>query len=114
MSLSIQNWVNQLISFVGMIIITIGIYSLMMSFGWNEFQSILIIYPIAVFVIGLVYYVLCKSLWIGPVAILIGGIFSVFLFMNTSFWIWTMIYTVISLLGSLVGKAVRQYHKQNA
>ncbi|WP_163971192.1 DUF2651 family protein [Oceanobacillus halotolerans] len=102
----IQKKVNRMTLFAILIGVLIGIYGSMMFFNMNEFQSILIIYPIATFLIGFLSYILFKNIWIGPVATLVGGLFSVFIFVNITFLTWMIVYTAISLLGSLIGKGV--------
>ncbi|WP_171038262.1 zf-HC2 domain-containing protein [Aquibacillus sediminis] len=108
----IKSKINNMMLIAVLIGVLVGIYGSMMFLNINEFQSILMIYPIATFFIGLLSFILFKKLWIGPSVTLLGGIISVLIFMNLTFWIWIIVYTIISLLGALVGKGVLYFSKR--
>ncbi|GAA0437426.1 hypothetical protein GCM10008983_12830 [Lentibacillus halophilus] len=102
----IKNSKNQMVLFAVLLGVLFGVYSSMMLFQINEFIAILIFYPVATFVIGLLASLVLKNSWIGPLATLLSSIGSMFLFMNVSFAVWIAVYVVLSLLGSLLGKLI--------
>lgn len=108
-----KNNINKLVSFVILSGILFGIYSLMMLFHLNEFLSIIVIYPIATFLIGIFSYVFFKNIWVGPGATLLVSIISMFILFNTTFWIWIFIYVFMGLLGSFIGKGLSYLNRIN-
>ncbi|MBS4199115.1 DUF2651 family protein [Bacillus sp. FJAT-49732] len=98
--------VNKMVLFAMLIVILFGIYGSMTIFQMNEFLSILIIFPVSVFLIGIFSYKLFQSIWAGPSATFLVSIISMFTIFNTSFWIWVLIYIFICLLGTFIGKGV--------
>lgn len=88
--------------------VLVGIFGSMMFFNINEFQAIYIFYPVINFIIGLLSFIIFKRVWIGPVLTLIGGIISSILFTNQTFWLWILIYTFVSLLGSWGGMGIEK------
>jgi len=90
--------------------VLVGIFGSMMFFNFNinEVQAVFVFYSIVNFFIGLLSFVLLKRIWMGPLLTLISGIISSIIFSNISFWIWIIVYTFVSLLGSLTGKGIEK------
>jgi hypothetical protein len=98
--------VNKIIAFFMLIVILLVIYGSMILFNMNEFLSILIIYPISSFLIGILSFILFKNIWEGPSATFLVSIICMFTIFKTTFWIWILIYVFICLLGSFIGKGL--------
>ncbi|MFJ5621510.1 DUF2651 family protein [Peribacillus loiseleuriae] len=105
--------VNKMVSFALLIVILFSIYGSMILFHLNEFLSILIIYPISIFLIGIFSFFLFKNIWAGPAATFLVSVINMFTIFNTTFWIWVLIYVVICLLGSFIGNGLLFFSRSN-
>lgn len=93
-----------MVSFVMLLAVFFSLYGTMNLFHMNEFLSILIIYPISIFLIGIISFILFNNIWVGPSAACLVSIISMFIIFNKPFWIWIVVYVCICLLGSFIGK----------
>ncbi|SDB83905.1 hypothetical protein SAMN05421734_101363 [Pelagirhabdus alkalitolerans] len=89
-----------------LIIASIGIFGFIMSMNMNIFLTLLTIYPIASFVIGLVSYIVSRRVWIGVASVLLGGLFSLLPYFTADYWVFVILYTFVSLLGALISKLI--------
>ncbi|WP_369809915.1 DUF2651 family protein [Gracilibacillus caseinilyticus] len=83
-----------------------SVYGLARLLELNEFQAVVIIFPITAFLIDLVSYALLRKSWIGPSVVFITSILALFLFYNNSILIWIILYSVVSLIGSFLCKGM--------
>ncbi|WP_156858089.1 hypothetical protein [Oceanobacillus sp. AG] len=74
----------------------------------HESQAVIVFYPLINFLIGLLSFILFKKLWPGPLFTLLGGMISSIIFLDNTFWLWIIVYTLVSLLGSAAGMGIEK------
>jgi hypothetical protein len=67
-----------------------------------EFMLILFIFPAIVLIISIVGYVLTKKSYVTPALIFVLSSFLMLLFFNESFFIWVIVYTLLSGIVTLI------------
>jgi hypothetical protein len=77
----------------------------------NPFELVLIIFPLFTFIISLLSQLLIKKKVIILSIVFIGYLIATFTLFNSSFLIWCFVYTVISLVGTLIADSILKYKK---
>lgn len=67
-------------------------------------QLVIFVLPVVSLILGGIGYFIFKNIYIMPVIVAIAAIISTFIVFNSSFWIWVVIYTLLSLLSGFVVK----------
>ncbi|WP_035341521.1 DUF2651 family protein [Alkalihalobacillus hemicellulosilyticus] len=72
-----------------------------------EFISILVVYPIILILASIIGYILLHKWMVMPILTFIVFTILTFTIFNPSFYVWVLIYTLLSLLVSLIMKKVK-------
>ncbi|UOR12858.1 DUF2651 family protein [Halobacillus amylolyticus] len=67
-------------------------------------QLVIFVLPVVSLILGAVGYFIFKNIYITPVIVAIAAIISTFVVFNSSFWIWVVIYTMLSLVSGFIVK----------
>lgn len=84
-------------------------------FGYsiNPFELVLIIFPFLTFVISLIFQILIKKKMIILSVVFVGYLIATFTIFNSSFLMWCFVYTLISLIATLLADLILKYTKKN-
>ncbi|WP_431522106.1 DUF2651 family protein [Guptibacillus hwajinpoensis] len=67
-------------------------------------QIVLFLLPAVALLLGGLGYFIFKNLYVAPLIVIITASISVYTVFNSSFWIWVVIYTLVSFLAGLFVK----------
>jgi asparagine N-glycosylation enzyme membrane subunit Stt3 len=67
-----------------------------------EFMLILFIFPAIVLIMSIIGYVLTKKGYVTPALIFVLSSFLMLLFFNESFFIWVIVYTILSVIVTFI------------
>ncbi len=73
----------------------------------SEFTIVFFLCPLLVLLASIVGYIVFKKWFVMPLAIFVVFTILTFTIFNQSFFIWVIIYTVLSLIVSLIMKKIR-------
>lgn len=68
----------------------------------SEFTMVLFLFPLVVLIASLIGYLIFKKLFVMPLVTLVVFIVLAFTIFNQTFFIWAIIYTVLSFLVSFI------------
>ncbi|ANE45876.1 hypothetical protein SY83_05655 [Paenibacillus swuensis] len=77
----------------------------------NVLTQILIIYPVIILLLSIVGYLLLKNAYIVPLLVFIFSVVIMYQFYNTTFLVWVFVYTLLSLIISVVSKRLYSLYK---
>lgn len=76
-----------------------------------EFVLILLIFPFIAFIFGVVGSLFIKNTFIVGAITFIICFIATFTVLNSSFLIWVFVYTILTVIGSLIVNCIRKYKK---
>lgn len=98
-----MKWIR-LLPFLG--ILAFYLFPLLIRDTGSAMLMLLVAMPAACFACSLVYGLLYRTLWLFPVLAAILFVPTIFLYYNSSAWVYAPIYGVVALIGAWIGRMI--------
>lgn len=76
----------------------------------NAFLLVLTLLPLITILLSVLLSLLTRNKWMVVLTFALSYILGMFLFFNTSFWVWVVVYTVLALVTTVLMDIVARRH----